>query len=55
MTKNTALDSFDSYFGGIQDPRKPKGLLHKLRDIMIIGILWVHFKTSRDVKKSYLV
>ncbi|MCR9290803.1 MAG: ISAs1 family transposase [Bacteroidetes bacterium] len=41
MTKNAALDSFDSYFGGIPDPRKLQGLLHKLRDIMIIGILSV--------------
>lgn len=34
MKKNLALDSFDKYFGEITEPRKSRGRLHKLRDIM---------------------
>ena len=41
MEKTQALDSFDKYFGSIDDPRKSRGRMHKLRDIMIIGILSV--------------
>ena len=41
MKKNLALDSFDKYFGEITEPRKSRGRLHKLRDIMIIGVLSV--------------
>ncbi len=41
MAKNAALESFDTYFGSVEDPRKARGLLHKLRDIMIIGVLSV--------------
>ena len=41
MEKTQALDSFDRYFGSIDDSRKSRGRMHKLRDIMIIGILSV--------------
>ena len=41
MEKTQALDSFDKYFGSIDDSRKSRGRMHKLRDIMIIGILSV--------------
>ena len=41
MKKNLALDSFDKYFGEITEPRKSRGCLHKLRNIMIIGVLSV--------------
>ena len=37
MEKTQALDSFDKYFGSIDDSRKSRGRMHKLRDIMIIG------------------
>lgn len=41
MKKNIAIASFDTHFGKLQDPRKPQGVLHKFRDIMIISILAV--------------
>ena len=41
MKNNIAIASFDTHFGKLQDPRKPQGVLHKFRDIMIISILSV--------------
>lgn len=39
MERAKFISSFDNHFGAIKDNRQPKGLLHKLRSILLITIL----------------
>ena len=41
MENNKAIQLFDKHFGQIEDTRKPQGLLHPLRNILLISILGV--------------
>lgn len=41
MEKGSSLPLFDRHFGSLEDPRDVRGLLHSLKDILIISILGV--------------
>ena len=41
MESNKALTLFDKHFGNIEDPRSKKGLLHPLRNILLISLVGV--------------
>jgi len=62
MQKSTSLDTFERHFGSIEDPRDTRGLLHSLKDVLIIAILSVicgadeftEMEEFGKAKKSYL-